>query len=228
MAAPAIGLRPRFAPNPATARVDWSHPLAQGLMFYALGGIDLVTRAALSPQPAASTASPTRSGPAVGGGIIAGSTLPSTTFPTARCSMFAVASYGAGTGYESTVAFHGSSTGAGLLFDRSNGRLTYLNRAIAVHDLATGLSRNTVYTIGSTCAGNGGTIVGYIDGNRQSTATLGTMNPVTTGSYWLLATDNGNLAAADSRLTCGGIWNRVLSDAEMAQVHADPFCMLRS
>lgn len=218
MAAPAIGVRLRATP-PATARVDWSHPLAQGLLFAfspahevdwsgqtvftRVGGSTAIGGTAFGVGRGATSASGT------------GWTCPATRFPSQSSgTMFAATS--------------GLVTRTSFLWDSQGDRFTFYTLGTTGHFLAntgdvdTGVNPQGHRTISQSC--DGSTMTGFYDGNRV--ASTGYTPGTRTGLGYLLTPYTGTANWADTVAVFLG-WSRPLSAADHATLHANPFCFLR-
>lgn len=218
MPAPAIGLRPRVTP-PATARVDWSHPLAQGLLFafspaheVDWSGQTTFTRVGGSTSIAGTAFGVGRVSDAAAG---TGWSCPASRFP----------SQAGGTIFAATSA---AVTATSFLWDSQGDRFTFYTLGTSGHFLAntadvdTGVIPQGHRTIAQSCDGT--TMTGFYDGNRVVSTAL---TPGTrTGLGYLLTPYTGSSNWRGAVAVFLG-WSRALSAANHAALHANPFCFLR-
>lgn len=220
MAAPAIGVRPRVVP-PSTAKVDWSHPLAQGLLF-AFSTAHEVDWSGLTTFTRLGGGT-TQRATGVGAGVVANSTsvrtgwsVPAACFPSQqRGTMFAVTS--------------GPAAASNFLWDSEGDRFAFYLLNASAHFLASGsdIDGGTYptghNTVGQSC--DGSTMTGYLNGNRyvSSAYTPGTR----TGLGYVMDRNTGTGFNWSSPVSVFIGWSRALTAQEHAQIHANPFCFLR-
>ena len=244
MAAPAIGKRRRWTP-PVTAKVDWSHPLAVGLVAYhlpipGLGAIDIAHgyNLALSGNPAPAV---NQFGRGMDGSTNAGASL---TIGTTHAlslqpplTIMFVGSFTALPAFSSTI--YGCNATA-------NDLPPYLDYALTTDGTPgefslRGNSAGTFYFVaGPQWVDPTVTpIVGVITPAVTTLYTFLTSSPsvltatgVSSISYGAGANFVFNVYPGQSRPTncianCGAVWNRGLSAGEVQRVATDPFQMLR-
>jgi hypothetical protein len=235
MAAPAIGLRPGFAPM--RAAIDWSHPLAAGLVFYAMPGTglpDLVR--GYTPTYTATEFVGTKFGPAA---ALTGSTSQVTygTGPVmgGASDWTAIAALRVNAGTAGTVLckrnafsaageeFRLGMASGGALVISAGGTFTNFSLAGVV---ARSQSVVGVTATASACVPfvNGRVVAGTTAANRRSSGSAGA-NTITVGR--INAEGDGLGASADGAVALAAAWNRALTAAQMAQIMTDPFCLLR-
>ena len=241
MSAPAIGLRPRFSPGP-DAEVDWSHPLAQGLLALHIPlvdqAIDLVGNANMTRSGSPSRGSGAFGEGQYGGGALAGSEY---TLPTdSRLRINAP--------YSIMWAGHHVSTPTaavplyGVVHNRTDAS-PYLCYALSVQPQLT-LYQNRGGGLAQTVAASSATLgahvyVGtndlsgnvyvYDNGALAASNTIGGGSSISYGSTSLISfgVQPATSRQTNSTSNIGAVWNRMLSANEVAQLAADPFCMLR-
>jgi|GEM_PF-5968603 len=246
-----IGRRPRFAPPPH-ARIDWSHPLSQGLVFYvipAMGYNDLVARYAgtLNGSPVTSSS-------------VMGQTLKLTSanadfinFPSPPDSLFtgpiSLMWQGKTTAASQYNSFLHKHAGAGvgnapfsMLTDNSaSPQKVTLSRASASPTSVTG-NYNWDTTVGclpvnvesnvlitSTDGGVRTTPTVYVNGNQYAVtgAGTGTGNCTTSsGQPIRIGRRADAVVSLTGHITAVMIWNRALSTSEAADLNVDPFQFL--
>lgn len=237
MAAPTIGRPPRYLLSAATPRVDWSHPFAAGLDSYVIcrnnALADMVSGSPPDSQAGAGTATALSTGQAVNlssnGAFWSLTSKPAFPLPL---SAFVVAVNPAAT-FKVFVSYTGSgSTGKGWKFGSSASatRLGFTLGGVADYQFAVGSLPSTAseITAGVTVAGT--TATGYVNGASVGTATVGTLSDATHRGLGIGASvSNTNVIQESLSQPIGlvAVWKRALSAAAMAQLHADPFCLLR-
>lgn len=231
MAAPTIGRRRGWTPRAAT--VDWSHPLAAGLKFYTMPGVsssDLVdgsTSTAVAGQVFRN--SQTRFGV---GGKPNGATWAQASFPN-------LGRFDVPTGGGSTIFICGGNgpQGQGILeirgttpinaFGQYGGAdsITFRTRndANSLDDLvatSAGVDTKIVCASGVWAAGAKSL---YVDNKAPVTSSSsGSITGITTAYIF-----GDTFSVGPTTLVVVAFWNRALSAGEVAQLHADPFAMLR-
>lgn len=231
MAAPGIGDRRRLTP-PVTARVNWSHPLAQGLRFWAnpAAGADIVRG---YPGTISGGASPSSRG-----GIEFSDASGQITYGQANGGLLssgsewsAVVQFNMGTladkwfigkrqGFSPGNSEFGFGTGGG-------GSSANVQRKDGFVNIAGVFSANTSYIAGASISAS--TVNIYTNGNLAGSAASdmrADTGPTATLSVGRRADEGGDGFTTGS-IQWAAVWARALSAAEMAQVYADPFCMLR-
>ena len=240
MAAPAIGVRPLWVPNPSS-HIDWSHPLAQGLVTFAIPAhaFDYATGLVLTQGGTAHAQ--TNQGPGVttfsstaywkiGNGVLLGN---KSTF-----SIFA--------GWKVSSTINGG-TGRAIYSERATSgndicKLTWgtsaeVLRVVYRDDAGTLTNTNSAgsvpvntYNVVGTVRTSDTSFATWINGQRDSTFSPAGMTATFTNANmqrWI-----GNDAAATTSSCSDGIvnwvacWTRDLSATEIAALTADPFCML--
>ena len=242
-----LGMPGRVPTQPV--EIDWSHPLANGLIACyvpggARGAVDLTGIGPLVAIRSGSSIAPSSYGAALGSfatspGAFTG-TIPSawklttggtifsaielTGTPVASSTIFGLAYNSAGTSpfNDYVLSFNGS---AQPNFSYNHGG-TFAS--VQSTGASLGVGRHTV--AGSFVVALGGAIAIYQDGAVVKTGTWAAAPPpsYTGGGYLQIAGDN----SVTSRIINGStaislIYNRPLSAAEVAALDRDPFCMLR-
>lgn len=227
MAAPAIGIRPRWAP-PASTAIDWSAPLAQGLVTLWWPGVrnDPVDGALWTPTAASDTGG--RFGYArsitSGGKIVRADPMPLQTgsWMVVQRLTAAPATNGNTYGQDSptTTKRWGALVpyGDGTIYwdvkDSSAGRLTYAGWTWGNWDVF-------VFTNG---AAGGQSIWG--NGLRLANDTVAAArDSIDTTWGWGVGPSVTQTTTTQCSIIAG--WKRELSAHEIAQLTIDPFCMLR-
>lgn len=242
MAAPAIGRRARWAPGPS-AKIDWSHPLAQGLKACLLpvpgGVVDLVTGTFVQGSPNASHV-------ATEAGLALQSTSANSGVrfrqselgPVGQSFTWVGRRSGAGTngaGLLCCSIYNGADgegapylwgldvNGSNVNFVRSNGgSFPGYSSAIAASSPTSGVNVITATLGGDASRGylNGALTVTDAASTAPALGAGGVSMSLTIGQY----TNVSRTANAISNL---GLWHwRPLSLAEHQMIYADPFCML--
>jgi hypothetical protein len=225
MAAPAIGQRKRWAP-PATARIDWSHPLAQGLVALSIPGVSLREIALDAPLGANTIGKPVviASPQGLAGNFSSGSSAISYVRPKPQAPPITVMGIGITQTAFQILAWAGPNRGFGIAPKAGTLRCTL--GAIADYDLATSLLVLGQWQMSAgTIDANAGTVSGWVDGTRVGTTTAGTM--ATTGSdvFNVGMLDSGTQATTG--ISYAAWWSRALTAPEHASLYLDPFQMLR-
>jgi hypothetical protein len=229
MAAPAIGRRARWAPTVHT-QIDRSHPLSAGLVTLWWPGIrvDPVDGKAWTENVATRTAGKFGEARQIAASNVI--TRPNNPMPLQTGSLLVVqrlnaAPSGNGNGYGHSVNDITARWGAHVpfgdgtiyfdIFNTTTGRLTYAGWTWGNWDVF-------VFTNGAT----GGQ---SIWGNGLRLANDASIAPtrVDAGTWgWGQHASTPNSTAAQCSIIAG--WSRELLAGEIAQLTADPFCMLRS
>lgn len=245
MAAPAIGLRPAFAPRSAV--IDWSHPLSQSLEFCVVPAVSVHDLA--RGYPAVRNGSPAVSRNKFGEAVrLASATsdfLEYTGVPDApflgALSVLWVGNVQTASAFRSLVHKH-ASNGANnspfsLLTDNSASpqKLT-LSRA------SSGSNRNYDTTAGCLPVGVDNVVVMttpsgivnttpaiYVNGLAQATTGVGpsTFNATGSGASIRIGRRADGAVQANGDVSIVALWSRALSANEVAALTADPFQMLR-
>lgn len=240
MSAPAIGLRPGWAPGP-NVTVDWSHPLAQGLVFFWLASARRDIVRDLVPATLAGTEVATRYGVGLRNtGDVATWSAGATAdlnFTTAPFSVLGIASTSIVTG----AAAYATVIGRGNYVAENNNQGYYLQMRpfgdarpglslVAFNNNAAGSyandnSGNNDYTsdVAYVLGGSNGPAGknNYVNGQLTGSATQATV--AATSSPLVITTGSGNITSV-----MAAIWSRQLTPADFASLAADPFQMLRS
>lgn len=248
MAAPAIGRRPRWAPG-AGAEIDWSHPLAAGLETFVVPSllVDLTGRRSVAVVGAVKLADPKAVGNGASGFVAASAYLtvgPSSSpivGPLANATITGVyTAPNTGAGNDHSIYCERAATGNDIA------KLTYAS-AGGTLNCAQAAWRNdagTLINLPSTIAVGDG-LVHATSNIRRATTTCeiwddGKLGASTTNGAMTTAFTNAGISnriGVDLQDTSGAfpgtvhaviLHSRALSAGEVAQLHADPFCMLRS
>lgn len=241
MPAPSIGVRSRWAPGP-DARVDWSHPLAAGLVLCCPEpGYDLAYGVPITP-----TNNPGHTSTPVG---------PGRTFTSGSSTYFAVPAavqlqIGGSSAPCTVAAFHrrtadpGSGAGYSIVARDVSGTRCYtldLFNNVAVADTIRFYINGGAAAIATTpwpatnewahAVGtwNGSNVTEiWVNGVRGATTTAAATPGSSTSVGWRIGARQ--FVGAEDYLTGEigpvHIWRRALSANEIAQLYADPFCML--
>lgn len=233
MPAPAIGVRPGFVPSP-TAQVDWSHPLAQGLVFCTMPGAarrDLVSGVLAS-----------QAGTVVHGGSRWGPTAQAVTgsTPTNWLDFGTGGSLGGSTNGSWTwvgrYVAAGAATPLIARWGSSNGFLTYVaggttyNAAVVaggVQTIATGPSAATGDEVVITCVKDGTSLRAWRNGTPGAAATCNAGTIASGDSLRMFNKTSDAGTAGTSGCALALVHARALSEAEIQMLAADPFCFLR-
>ncbi len=244
MSAPAIGLRSRWAP-PASAVLDRTHPLAHGLIhcIRPIGPkvVDLITGRDLTVDSTAASGA-SRLGRALrSAGAATGAYLPLTSAPTYPLSMTWVGD----------VDLSSASSGGSGIFMYSWGTSSGWSTDTSPFALgidyggsgALGVNRvNGSTYVGGLSGGSPGFISGaitftnenvsqflYVNGSVVGSGSNVTSNPTSTNfsglGFQRHSNTSGRVQAASGVL--GLVHNRILSAADVASLHADPFQIFR-
>ena len=219
MSAPAIGLRPRFAPGP-NARIDWEHPLAAGLVFY-----DWFPNG----QPVERAMTKTANGVGVtrfGAGASASSTAGVAT-STARTELLPSGGLTHIMAGQWTLA---SGTYLSLIVNTAataDGQLTWYRSTSNINlyiDSTTVPSMNVPVVVGVSIT-SAPLCTTYRDGVQVSTSSaFGSTFATSTGVY---LGHGGAANGVPGTTNLYAVWNRPLSAAEHASLAADPYQILR-
>lgn len=244
MSAPAIGLRSRWAP--ASARVDWSHPLSQGLAFCVVPSVS-VHDLAIGYQ-AVRNGTPTPSRNAFGAAarlssatsdFLEYSGVPDAPF-LGPISFLWVGNVQTASAFRSIAHKHagagGSQSPFSVLTDNAaSPQALILSRA----NLG---NRNFTTTTGCLPVGVDNVVVitapeaiqtspaFYVNGLEFSSTSAGSGSGASTGSSASIRVGRRADGAVQSNgdVSIVAIWSRALSVNEVAALTADPFQMLRS
>lgn len=213
--------RERWAPD-LTSRINWAHPLAQGLTAFVIPALrfDFATNSAVTPTSGAGgTLTPGVTGmsyaPAAGSGndiLLGNQRNMMTTAATIACQAQSTNNAG------DYAFFAGErSNNKALIIQKNNvtsARFALWNADI---DFTTDFRLSPVLV---------GTVVGssqiaYNNGSQGATGT-GSRTVPSTPAYSVAGNTN---APFTGNVMWGALWNRALSASEVAMLSADPFCM---
>lgn len=230
MAAPAIGVRANFAPNP-TAQIDWDHPLAAGLVFCHLPMSDTETARGLvsSTRPARGASGYGTGGFGATFSNAATAHLGFTTGPftiVVACTLLTAAGYN---GPFERYEYNSESNSKGFQIvhrpaaDATPGWnfMSFANNATPNYYCG----RGTAYAPGHyVVAGvsDGTTRSVWVNGFRDATTTN---NPNPIASTVAMTQANGSITTIPCALQLA--YDRALSPNAIAMLAADPFAMLR-
>ena len=240
MSAPAIGLRPRWAPGPS-AVIDWSHPLAQGLRhcIRPIGAkvVDLVTGRDLTVDTAATTGV-TQFGRALrSSGAATGAYLPLTSAPpyplsftwvgdadctaaTSGAGLLAFA-YGTSGGWSTSPVpyIYGLDYGGGSLTGPPVSGSAFVGGLFTTTSRMTGVASATMVT---------GSARLYVNGLLVASTTPSLTDPTSTNFVGLGFNRYSEATRSQSATgSLGLVHSRVLSANEVAALAADPFQIFR-
>lgn len=226
---------PRRAPGPQ-ARVDWSHPLAQGLVAVGCGSrqwSDLATRTPTAAPTALRAPISTPFGPGLGdrtadndGGYDFTTTLP----VPGRVTLAAVVRCTAASPDDSAAITWTNADDKGLMLgvgtDNNPGPNLYvLDRQVAHHTTSAVVAQTGWRHIAVTSVNGGGTMLLYLDALQVSSqAGWHDANPALPSVIRIGA--EAATRAFDGEIGAWAAWNRILSAGELAAHYQDPFCML--
>ena len=246
MSAPAIGIRPRLLPA-VTARVDPSHPLAQGLIGVMVPEhrCDMVSGRPMASVGASVGRVATGWGPA---GEQTANSVPAyymqlaATYPTslsclvvgwkrsgtsARCGVAVLSdqanSSEAGTGGFS-IGYGNTPNGWDSSSGNNGDNYIFLHHSTAWRNTFMIIPDGYV-TLGATTA-NGTSVTPYVNGLTSTAQTVGAPSgPL----YATIGTSPSSRSAGADRFGTVAllVWNRVLTIADFGSLHADPFQMFR-
>lgn len=226
-------LYPGQIPQPVGLRINFAHPLAQGLQSLVLpAGGGSVIDLAKPRRGAGGTNSLRRRGLTVNGAwsLAAASTLDCnfTTPPWTVAAVGYLPSVPGTTSYlfsRSNFVNSGNNVGWVLYYDSATFNCAILNNnAIGSYQLASS---------GVTVAGGDWTLAMSTDGTTRRFYINGTLNGSSTGLNLTAASAttfnmSNNFSDTTFELGVGACWSRTLSDSEMRQFHYDPLCMTTS
>lgn len=230
-----IGRRPRFAPPPH-ARIDWSHPLAQGLtgLIVPCGGRPVELVRGLSPSSTASTVSvaATELGPAIN---------------LANASP-AYVRYGADGGYDFTakavtcvLVAKRDATRADIRCGVYGVNVNDKRIVVALTQSTgnvTGVAKTSTATtvpadVTGVAAGKFTAMAVTWDGATVRTHAVGSTSTSSANSGNPLSASTGRFGIGDTNaftqggvVAIGGMWSRVLTTADLIELQNDPFQML--
>ena len=244
MAAPAIGLRSRWAPGPS-AVLDRTNPLTHGLIhcIRPIGPkvVDLITGSELTVDSTAATGAAQFGQALRSSGAATGTYLSLTTAPTYPLSMtwagdvdlssassggagIFMYSWGTGGGWSSDTSPYAMgidySGSGGLGVNRVNGSTYIGGMSVAGLNYVSGVISFTTENVSQIL---------YVNGNRVTTGANVTGDPTSTNFSGLAfqrhSYTSGRVQAASGVL--GLVHNRILSANEVASLAADPFQIFR-
>lgn len=239
MAAPAVGVRRRWTPDPSTS-VDWSHPLATGLMTaqVCVGSdvVDLTDLAAMTRSGA-----PTRGVTRFGAGQVndaanEGAILTvGTAHPLCLQPPLTFMWVGARVGVPSSdcwlwgVIYSNNDSSPYLSYGFQFGGSAELwvaanDGGSFIHDSLGTLAVGPHVLVGVLNAGGGS--VGYIDGVPTNNTGTGGIAYSATSSLSLCAYPTTS-RPTNCTTNFATIWNRALNANEVAVLTDDPFCFVR-
>jgi hypothetical protein len=244
MSAPAIGLRPRFAPG-ANAHVDWSHPLAAGLEFCVVpsAGINDLARGYVGTISGSPTLSPGPLG--VAGNLSSGTSdfyeysgVPDAPF-LGPMTMMWVGVMRTASAFRSLVHKHASNGGnanpLSYYVGNSASPMTITSSRAASNNrnfetagcFATNTTNTVVVTHPSGTVTDAPTF--YVNGLVFSGTGAGIGTGAVTGSQAAVRVGRraDGSTQTDGLVHACMLWSRALSANEAAALTADPFCMLR-
>jgi hypothetical protein len=234
MAAPAIGRRPRFAPGPTT-RVDWSHPVAQGLGFCTLDGtVDIAYGIPITQNNAPDHGlMPTGRARSYVGASTQYSSFPAAPSVQSPTQVSIVVWMQRTNGNVNVYVGQDINANRVFTFDGASATRFYVNGGGGT-DIVTGATNisGSVSPRPRMIAGtatSGASINVYVDGVLDGTASPCTFNATQTADWNI-----GRRAFSGAENYVTGtigpvmIWRRALTASEIALLYADPFCFLRS
>lgn len=229
---------PRVVPT-EDVEIDWSHPLAAGLVHLIVpGGARFLEDLSDTLAPMALLGGsiwPSNLGPQIhvvsgshGADVFVGTALPITTQGTFYTrGEFVAASYAGtqlygvqdSTGYNYSFGW-GTNTTQGSAYVNIGGT-SYGGSAVS-------FSPNTPFSYGGTFA-SGGSLTQYVSGQAAGSAAIGAGNlSLGANTYIVLNTVLYNSAVyIEATQALCALWRRALSADEMAWLDAEPFAMLR-
>lgn len=228
-------MRPRVVPPPH-ARIDWTHPLARGLVCafqagacfasaYGGSGIAIVN----GGQRRSGTLTGVRSADTYeGNGTNGGGSLGTFKFGTELTAVACCVWDTQGGGSYSRVVENGMFSTATALSTQLD--ITRIGTTTSATRSMTGIPANTPNTIGIFIPNSltNTDIQGWLNGAPKSLTggSSGSGSPSgnnALGNIWLCDNNSGS-RVFDGRVRFVYFWNRRLSDAEHALVHRDPWC----
>jgi hypothetical protein len=229
MSAPAIGLRPRFAPGP-NARIDWEHPLAAGLVFYDWFPNGQPVERAMTKR--ANGVGVTRFGvgaSASGAAGVASSSARADLLPSGGMSHLLVGQWTMASGtYLSLVENTATPASGQVSWYRSTSDIKfYLDSTTGTFvDVVVAASASDVpVVLGLSMTTAGSTIV-YRDGGQVTTSAAAGSTFLASNTIGVGASSAGTLGVPGTT-NLYAVWNRPLSAAEHASMAADPYQILR-
>jgi hypothetical protein len=237
VAAPAIGLRPGFAPRGAV--VDWSHQLASRLVVCNVAdyGTNLasghpITRTVMRHDVRAG-------GLGMGSSVVAGSVttpcevLTTTAAGAARpASVFMLITPNTWPGGFSALLHKSASATARdfVIFVNTSGDVSYVITATGrqvVSTISTGMTTGRTWAYLAVADG-ASSVLHYVNGRLMGTSTLsGTASLPTAPNMRYGDNSTGGGSAPDVTYHAVHAWTRALTAADAAALYADPYCMLR-
>lgn len=229
MSAPAIGRRAQWAPGP-NAKVDWSHPLAQGLTHCQLGSVELVTGRQVTITGNATIENGIKS---PGTGSQSGSSIrgrvPAEYAATTPFSILCYATTGA---YVDLASWWGIGTtntpAAG--FGAKRGFLSYQNNIYfwgIIADVGTSVAFPTdgkPHLVGVVASSS--EVFGVVDSNIGTGVTRPAALVDLDDGYVVALGHHSAGNSPNGIFHIGFAFARQLDTREVAELYADPFCML--
>lgn len=228
---------PRRAPGPQ-ARVNWLHPLAQGLVAVGCGRrqwSDRATRTTTAVPSVLRTPIETPFGPGLGdrtadndGGYDFTTKLPIpgrlTLAVVVRCT--AASPDGSGAILWTNSDSQGVLLGVGAA-NAAGPNLYALDQFVAHHTTSAAIAQTGWRHIAVTTVNGSGTMLLYRDALQVSSQTGGhTTNAGLPSVIRIGSGAPGAIRAFDGQISAWAAWNRILSAGELAAHYQDPFCML--
>lgn len=238
MILPIYSLRGQRKPYSSIPRIDWSHPLARGLMFYAydMGGfhVDLVGGSCSTPT----IGKPDRGNSVMGAGSSYINGGPASAFLlTDRCNGTLTAPFSFGCGLFPT----GTPTSGATIFSLGDAGSSpdgiYIQSSTSIRfgwanaagDTITIANYTNAYHSALGVATSSTACIDYYDGKQIGTNAVGGNFTQTTAQFMFNAFDPGTLVNEGyiGFVYYGAYWkDRALTAADAAQLHADPYCFL--
>jgi hypothetical protein len=233
MAAPAIGQRRRWAPHPA-AKIDRAHPLSVSLIALGCGTVQWCDVTAKTP---ATLPSVTRADLPTPRGLGLGDRTADTNgayqyvapgVPSAMTLMAVVNCPTASPDDSGAITWGGDGPDVGVLLgvgaaNSAGPNIYVLDRGVAHRTTSTPIAQTGWRTIAvSTTTGSTMTI--YLDGLAVQTHTGGHGTGGVTNRTIRIGAETSSARCFDGQIAAWGAWDRILTAAEHAAIHADPFC----
>lgn len=232
MSAPEIGTRGHWATGRLPNRVNWSHPLAKGLIFCAQGDVDLVSGVvATGSGGGIDRNSPIQYGKALRVTVFtAHPTWPYQLIKsqlTTELSMFAYMQQGPGADGIGFGCINLAAAGSGEFVLKSKSGTLAFQCETAQGGTTSAVVSSEQCSVGCVVTGTPQSTDIYKNG-----IFLNNVNFIPyPGTSSALAVDIGTAGSVDlegaAAVSVGMIWNRALSRADMAQLHANAFQVLR-
>src|ERR1700688_1564995 len=219
-------------------RIDWTHPLAAGLVFYAFDNgyqvVDLVSGTVLT----------TRGNPTYGSGGNGGlgikydqtpgtsSYVPASAVPEVQIGnpfSFATSCTLTNSGYIFLRGLHGQNENWSIFLHGSQGAANILNNSGGLISLGAYSITDGVYSSFCTTLDVSGNATFYAQGAQSGgTATGLTAGNLNQANYMFLGdyVIASGFDPVEGYVYYGGFWNRDLTSFEALQLHLDPYCFL--